>query len=752
MQSSAESGNADTATIGKQDSMEEDDDDIQESTPTKQSASISGIMNPTDSLKREQNNNNNNNNNDDNNNNDNNSNQAKNENVQIQSTTCARPDPACASAHASPKSEPETPGNPGESAQQHTPGNEPGEHKLHATISKLLGVPLLQWPYSEASLMAMVELKTEQERAKAEKLHRESLQCATRLLDQAHSYGVPATLLPYLFVTSKDDEHEISRRISAFQSQQLLRGGSLNTSIGGSKSELSSPVSGLGISTPGFRYSSQGRLGNMGAHTGEIPDLRPASVGGNTPTRAQVHTTRAGSAPGVTRSQSFSPSHQRSHTISSMVGATSVWKVNIPQQQQFQFHHWSGPTNSKGKAPGERLSRHASSPGNSRSGSSASGSGRPSLANAASSGESIPTTATTATATAAAMGSSRMGPTHMGPAGTRVGTPPMGSTTASRTATRTVPSSSHKSQRPSESTQAESSQHKVFVKGHTRAVSKDTARMREENNLDNDTSSLSLVSETAEPDTSLKRKREAEDQEQDAHEALVASRRGLHVHTESITVRAAAGASGAGVSPDRASPGGMYDRRPVTLSAVPNGHKRSRSEVAPVYSAQGPYMYWGAAGPQQPKAGPGGYYPNQAAPATPAGPPPAYTGYMSRVPSTPQFQFFPQRQPAPGPQQQPATAQAPGQLVPGQSSQAASGPPGVPGAPMGRAPPPPGYYYQQPSAPFYPQQTPYRFPPPSPYAVSPQRNSISSAGSQPPAGARPNPTNYPRHRTSPGIS
>ncbi|KAH3668674.1 hypothetical protein OGAPHI_002428 [Ogataea philodendri] len=42
--------------------------------------------------------------------------------------------------------------------------------------------------------------------------------------------------------------------------------------------------------------------------------------------------------------QSFS--HRRSHTTSnipSVGGATSVWKVNLPQQQQFQFHHWPGP-------------------------------------------------------------------------------------------------------------------------------------------------------------------------------------------------------------------------------------------------------------------------------------------------------------------------------------------------------------------------------------------------------------------------
>ncbi|KAG7691482.1 hypothetical protein KL930_001161 [Ogataea haglerorum] len=156
---------------------------------------------------------------------------------------------------------------------------QPAPNQSQEVLSQLLGFKVESWPHSQEQLDLVIQLKIEQERTKYEQQKSRNLAMAMELLNTARQTGIPPELIPFLYANLSPEE--IKERIDMV---------------------LKYPLQPQGYQTPGQRADES-------------------------PVRAF--------------------SHRRSYTASSAAssagGATSVWRVNLPQQQQFQFHHWSGP-------------------------------------------------------------------------------------------------------------------------------------------------------------------------------------------------------------------------------------------------------------------------------------------------------------------------------------------------------------------------------------------------------------------------
>lgn len=214
-------------------------------------------------------------------------------------------------------------------------------------VSQILGVQPSDWPYSRDSFDSLVSLKIQQETVKAEQARARDLELSMKLLEQAHSVGIPPGLIPYLFLVSRTESQSIARLISDWERGHAGGTGRPHGDTVGGPSASTGPTgstgsTGLGIRTPekNTQFAPAPNTARAVQHT---PDLVVASV-------PVEHAVSQRSGSGARRQQQqqttgspFRRSHQRSHTISGMTGTTSVWKVNLPQQQQFQFHHWSGP-------------------------------------------------------------------------------------------------------------------------------------------------------------------------------------------------------------------------------------------------------------------------------------------------------------------------------------------------------------------------------------------------------------------------
>ncbi|QOU18700.1 hypothetical protein BRETT_001768 [Brettanomyces bruxellensis] len=233
-------------------------------------------------------------------------------------------------------------------------------------VSQILGVQPSDWPYSRDSFDSLISLKIQQETVKAEQARARDLELSMKLLEQAHSVGIPPGLIPYLFLFSRTESQSFARLISDWERGHTgdterphgdtVGGPSASTGPPGSTGHTgptSTGSTGLGIRTPekNPQFAPAANTGRAVQHT---PGLVVASV-------PVEHAVSQRSGSGVRRQQQqptgspFRRSHQRSHTISGMTGTTSVWKVNLPQQQQFQFHHWSGPGDNEDENRKSRL-------------------------------------------------------------------------------------------------------------------------------------------------------------------------------------------------------------------------------------------------------------------------------------------------------------------------------------------------------------------------------------------------------------
>lgn len=95
------------------------------------------------------------------------------------------------------------------------------DNETFEAISKLLGVKLSNWPYTEESLKSMVQLRLEQEKSKQEELRTVNLKLSLDFLNQTKKMGIPNNLIPYMFLGSNSPEIE----------DKLQRWKSQNTSV-----------------------------------------------------------------------------------------------------------------------------------------------------------------------------------------------------------------------------------------------------------------------------------------------------------------------------------------------------------------------------------------------------------------------------------------------------------------------------------------------------------------------------------------
>lgn len=200
------------------------------------------------------------------------------------------------------------------------------EREAVAAVSKLLGVELKSWPYSDDTLRAMVELKTEQERKDTEKLKEHNLLMMTELLGRAEAAGIPPEAIPQFLGQALTSIPQIQTQ-RQMQAQAQLQLQPTSTPLRSPSISVTGPQG--PILVPGSAMVSQmGQVPSQPPPGGQLQMQMSSPVRGS-PVRAM---------------------HRRSHTISGAGGATSgaggatsVWKVNLPQQHHYQFHHWPGP-------------------------------------------------------------------------------------------------------------------------------------------------------------------------------------------------------------------------------------------------------------------------------------------------------------------------------------------------------------------------------------------------------------------------
>lgn len=97
---------------------------------------------------------------------------------------------------------------PAQTPPTHTPVQTPGpsakaesspSHPDLATVQALLGPEITSWNFSDASLKAALELRTERERSRQEYYKLETRKRSAELLQEAMRYNLPSSLLPLLF-------------------------------------------------------------------------------------------------------------------------------------------------------------------------------------------------------------------------------------------------------------------------------------------------------------------------------------------------------------------------------------------------------------------------------------------------------------------------------------------------------------------------------------------------------------------------
>lgn len=455
--------------------------------------------------------------------------------------------------------------NPKDTWKDERPSHSP--QNIREAVSRIMGVEVSDWPYNRESFESLLSLKVQQETVKAEQARAKDLELSLKLLEQAHTIGIPADLIPYLFLVSRTETDSIRKLMTKWGEEHphyINRSQSSPARVSSGQSRRS----GLGIRT---QHGSNQDSMSQAQSKPKVPKSTPERVPGRIPEPILEHTPTSGVASVPVRqtlshqegsgarrqhyyerqssASPFRPSHQRSHTISGMVGTTSVWKVNLPQQQQFQFHHWSGPGGNEDDT-------------------------------------------------------------------------------------------SHSDTRKSKF-------------GHSRTSSRNATKVQEDTSLDS-AADVSLVSESASPSSSTKRKLDpANEQEESAYggtEAVFSlqPRRGLHSRGESITLTGRTNSINSTGPMNAANPG----RSP--------GHKRSRSDVtgfpAPISgqyqggtlmpgAASGPYMY---RYPQYNQP-PGGPYYNQRYPGQISPQPGIYYGSQ---PHQGPYYYQPQLQAQQQPQQQ----------------------------------------------------------------------------------------------------
>ncbi|CAM9019830.1 unnamed protein product [Wickerhamomyces anomalus] len=163
-------------------------------------------------------------------------------------------------------------------------------------LKDTLGISLKDWPYSEQLLISTISLKAEKEKTKKESLRLSYVQSSIDLVKLSVNSGIPPHLIPCVFVSSA-------------QSKEILE------------------KYGLKESTPD---APQQHPQQQHEQPVQQPSRRPSET--------QLQSKPTG--------QSQQPKNLQT--------STSVFKVNIPQQTQFQFHHW--------QKPGESLSQQQPQP------------------------------------------------------------------------------------------------------------------------------------------------------------------------------------------------------------------------------------------------------------------------------------------------------------------------------------------------------------------------------------------------------
>lgn len=88
--------------------------------------------------------------------------------------------------------------------QQHNPQQEPEQSPDLATVQALLGPEITTWNFSDDSLRAALELRTEQEKTRQEYYKLELRKKTSELLTDAMRYNIPASMIPLLFNASPD--------------------------------------------------------------------------------------------------------------------------------------------------------------------------------------------------------------------------------------------------------------------------------------------------------------------------------------------------------------------------------------------------------------------------------------------------------------------------------------------------------------------------------------------------------------------
>ncbi|CCH42047.1 Muscle M-line assembly protein unc-89 [Wickerhamomyces ciferrii] len=171
-------------------------------------------------------------------------------------------------------------------------------------IEEVLGISLDQWPYSEELLLSTIALKTEKEKTKKQHLKLTSIQSSIDLIKLSVATGIPPNQIPNVFVSSEQTKELINKLTQK-------------------KIELEEvPSHTENVKPHQFQFqTSQSKHSRSNSQSGI-------------------------SQPSTQANQSQAPQNQPSSSStqpSSKNATTSVFKVNIPQQTQFQFHHWQKP-------------------------------------------------------------------------------------------------------------------------------------------------------------------------------------------------------------------------------------------------------------------------------------------------------------------------------------------------------------------------------------------------------------------------
>lgn len=168
---------------------------------------------------------------------------------------------------------------------------------------------ILKWKFSESSLAAAIQLQIEKQKTKQEQLKLANLEKILKILDLAIQYNIPKESIILLFSDlSQFSTPEISQRLNKYSKQK--------------PAEFVEPSSN--------QNSISKNASSMTTNTNSITNTNTI-----TKTKLKPYTHTKGS-------QSLGSAANKA--------TTSVFKVNLPQTVQYQFHHWLGPSSSSSKS------------------------------------------------------------------------------------------------------------------------------------------------------------------------------------------------------------------------------------------------------------------------------------------------------------------------------------------------------------------------------------------------------------------